>query len=61
MQILNLHLISDYSRKTVRALSEAVQHRFHNIEIKEYFWPLIKDKDTLLTSIEKIKNFPGIV
>jgi regulator of PEP synthase PpsR (kinase-PPPase family) len=61
MQILNLHLISDYSGKTVRALAEAVQHRFYNIEIKEYFWPLIKDKDSLLASIEKIKHFPGIV
>ena len=61
MQVLNLHLISDYSGKTVRSVAEAVQHRFHNIEIKEYFWPLIKDKEILIKSIEKIKTFPGIV
>ena len=61
MKTFNLHLISDYSGKTVRIVSEAVKHRFHNIEIKEYFWPLIKDIDTLLSTVEKINKFPGII
>ena len=61
MQKLNLHLISDYSGQTVRSVAQAVQYRFHNIEIKEYFWPLVKDKEILMQSLEKIQKFPGII
>jgi regulator of PEP synthase PpsR (kinase-PPPase family) len=61
MQILNLHLVSDYSGKTVHSIAKAIRHRFHNIEIKEYFWPLVNNKEILIDTLEKIKKFPGVV
>jgi regulator of PEP synthase PpsR (kinase-PPPase family) len=61
MKKLYIHLISDSSGQTVKNAAKSAMLQFANINAKEYYWPMIRNKTLLDEVIKKIQEKPGIV
>ena len=58
---LVIHLISDSTGETLRAVGAAAAAQFENLEYEENVYPLIRSKKNLERVFERIKDNPGIV
>ena len=61
MKKLIVHLVSDASGQTVKNAARTALSQFAEIEVKEYIWPLIKNKELLEEVLSKIAKKPGVV
>ncbi|WP_333023156.1 pyruvate, water dikinase regulatory protein [Wolbachia endosymbiont of Pentidionis agamae] len=53
---LNLHLVSDSSGETVVAVAKAALKHFSSVEVVEYVWSFINQKEQIRNVLEKIKS-----
>jgi hypothetical protein len=60
-QSFNLHLISDGTCQTIKAVANSVISHFADIELKQYYWPLIKQHNDFELLCQKIAEKPGMV
>lgn len=56
-----MHLISESSGQTVKYAAKSAISQFSRIKLKEYNWPLIRNKELLNEVLHKIQQKPGIV
>lgn len=61
MKKLIVHLVSDASGQTVKNATRTALLQFAEIEVKEYIWPLIKNKELLDEVLLKISKKSGVV
>ncbi len=61
MQKLVVHLISDSSGQTVKYAAKTALAQFADIEVKQYNWLLVRNKNLLDEVLNKIKKRPGVV
>jgi regulator of PEP synthase PpsR (kinase-PPPase family) len=60
-KILNLHLISDGTCQTIKVVANSVLSHFADVELKQYYWPLIKSAQDFEALRQKILDKPGMV
>ncbi|MGC0371416.1 MAG: hypothetical protein DGJ47_000105 [Rickettsiaceae bacterium] len=61
MQELVVHLVSEVSGQTVKHAANTALSKFSGLDVKKYYWPMIKNKTMLLEIVNKIKAKPGVV
>src|ERR1044071_6379149 len=61
MKKLIVHLVSDASGQTVRHAAKTALAQFAGVEVKEYSWPLVRNKELLDEVLSKIAKKPGVV
>lgn len=61
MKKLIVHLVSDASGQTVKHAAKTALSQFAEIEVKEYSWPLIRNRELLEEVLSKISTKPGVV
>jgi regulator of PEP synthase PpsR (kinase-PPPase family) len=58
---LVIHLISERSGQSVRHISDTVLAKFSKIDVKRYYWPMIKNEKMLEDALDSIRKKPGMV
>ncbi|MCP5369869.1 MAG: kinase/pyrophosphorylase [Rickettsiaceae bacterium] len=61
MRKLIIHLVSERSGQSVRHISDTVLAKFSKIEVKRYYWPMIKNEKMLSEALDTIRKKPGVV
>ncbi len=61
MQILNMHLVSDFTCDSLMSISGVIATQFSDIKINRYFWPFVRNIDQVDDIMNSVKNNPGIV
>ena len=59
--VVHLHLVSDATGETVRALGRACVSQFDGVEVQEHFWVLVRRTPELRGVLEGIRAAPGVV
>ena len=54
-------MVSDSSGDTVLTVGKAVMSQFENIAVKEYIWPLIRNKEQVDNLLSNVTKNPGII
>ncbi|KAF8818350.1 pyruvate, water dikinase regulatory protein [Rickettsia endosymbiont of Cardiosporidium cionae] len=61
MNKLVLHLVSDSSGQTVKYITNTALRKFSNLDVKKYYWPLIRNSFSIKSIFKKIEKKRGIV
>jgi regulator of PEP synthase PpsR (kinase-PPPase family) len=61
MKKIIVHLISDSSGQTVKYAANNAFAKFDNLEIKKYYWPMIRSMSMLDELLGNIQRKPGLV
>ncbi len=59
--IVNIHLISDFTCDTLLNISGIISSQFPNVKINRIFWPFVRYEDQVADIIKSLKEKPGII
>lgn len=61
MQILNIHLISDFTCDTLMNISAIISTQFPNVKVNRILWPFVRYTDQVPEIIASVEKNPGVI